>query len=221
MKTTKIANELRKGGELPVVSLPGRQVFHLLIEPVKPVPVAGRSSVPAGCIPLPPGPVALMTPARDLLELRPVAHSLQNTGSSPVLLEASYIEPGPWLLLVNLGGRERVRVNGALVPRFFRLKEKDCVRVDGAPVFHISIFHRPVIGSPQGKAVGRECPVCRLPVEGSQVCYTCPCGAVMHCEEDPDGLQCASLMTRAGCPACRQPVVLEEGFSYTLEAPDE
>jgi hypothetical protein len=95
------------------------------------------------------------------------------------------------------------------------LKERDQFRwVD--ETFHVAIFHRPQIGPCPADKVGKECPLCRVPLTADTRCYVCACGAAFHHEEDEQkGLLCVT--TLSACPVCSRPVRLKEGYSYTPE----
>jgi hypothetical protein len=159
------------------------------------------------------------TPCRVFLaasESDPAATDSDQDFQSPVIEPVRNQQRQPRLLMVQpeLG---RALVNGLPAPRVAVLKEKDIVCWNDEVSFHVTIFHRPKIGDPAPEAQGRECPVCRVPIEEKSRIYTCPCGVTYHCEDDrPDGLECAALRAPSGC-TCGRPIVLQEGYSFLPE----
>ncbi len=127
----------------------------------------------------------------------------------------------PLLLLLSAAGA-RVRVNGQPAPPVALLGVKDQVQVGGGPLLHVTAYHAARVGPAPEGLLGRECPVCRVPLAATTV-YVCPgCGAALHCEGEekgPDRLECARLSSE--CPACRAPVVMQEGWAYLPELADE
>jgi hypothetical protein len=124
----------------------------------------------------------------------------------------------PRLLITNLG-KHRVRINGRVAPRFAVARERDVIQAGNGVPLHVTIHSTPPIGSVPPGQIGKECPVCRVAFTAGCRCYTCVCGATMHCEDDKteDGLQCAQLRSTAGCPACKRPLIMIEGYSYLPE----
>jgi hypothetical protein len=139
-----------------------------------------------------------------------------------VLVEQVTQRRQPRLLLVRVGA-SRAAINGLPAPQFILLKERDSLRLDEDFLLHVTVYNRPAIGPAPAEWIGKECPVCRVPFTASSRCYICACGTVMHCDDNgkEDGLQCAQLRVRSGCPACQRPVVLEPGYSYLPEGIDE
>ncbi len=127
----------------------------------------------------------------------------------------------PQLLLLSPAGA-RVRVNGQPAPRVALLGVKDQVQIGGGPALHVTAYHAARVGPTPEGLLGKECPVCRVPLAGTTV-YVCPgCGAALHCEGEekgPDRLECARLSSE--CPACRAPVVMQEGWAYLPESADD
>jgi hypothetical protein len=122
-------------------------------------------------------------------------------------------------LLIKSIYPHRVRINGRLAPLLTVLAERDVFQLDGGMPLHVTVFAKPPIGTVSQDLVGQECPVCRVAFLPTSICYTCGCGASMHCEDDQkeDGLQCAQLRMTAGCPVCRRALILKAGFTYWPE----
>lgn len=132
----------------------------------------------------------------------------------PVLTQ----QHNPRLLITSLGNH-RVRINGRVAPRFAVARERDVIQAGNGVPLHVTIHSTPPIGPVPPGQIGKECPVCRVAFTADCRCYTCVCGATMHCEDDKteDGLQCAQLRSSAGCPACKRPLIMVEGYSYLPE----
>jgi hypothetical protein len=200
------------------------QQFHLLVAgnergsaESRPAPVAVAS--PAGVRPdalvVPPDPAWLIAPPKAPARLSTLR---AESGRACAILEP--VTRGRLsVLFCQRFGRHPVRVNGLPIPLFATLKEGDQLQIGSAFACYISLFNRPRLEDATPDRVGRECPVCRVPVALGVRCYVCPCGAVMHCEADgsEDSLQCAQLRARSGCPACQRPVVLEAGYTFLPE----
>ncbi len=126
-------------------------------------------------------------------------------------------------LLLARGRAKGVFLNGLPAPHFMLLRERDTLRLDEGFLLHVTVYNQPVIGPVPADWIGKECPICRVPLTATSRCFVCACGAVMHCEDDEkdDSLQCAQLRVRSGCPACQRPVVLEPGYAYLPEGVNE
>jgi hypothetical protein len=124
----------------------------------------------------------------------------------------------PRLLITSLGNH-RVRINGRVVPRFAVARERDVLQAGSGVPLHVSLHSTPPIGPVRPAQLGKECPVCRVAFATGCRCYTCVCGATMHCEDDKteDGLQCAQLRSSAGCVVCKRPLTMVAGYSYLPE----
>ncbi len=117
-------------------------------------------------------------------------------------------------LLVNFPAAVDPLVNGEPALHRVVLKLGDAFQWTPGLTVHVTVFRRPLLGTPPGAQLGRPCPICRVPLAAEASCYTCACGAVFHCEADAEvGLQCAQLSGE--CPRCRRPIVLEEAYDYT------
>jgi hypothetical protein len=114
-------------------------------------------------------------------------------------------------VLVRFPPDSTPQVNGEPAPPLAVLSPGDFFQWSSAGALRVALFAEPLIGPPPPSALGRPCPVCRVPFVASSSCVACQCGVVLHCEPDgPDALQCAQ-MSRA-CPVCHRPIVLTEGY---------
>jgi hypothetical protein len=157
----------------------------------------------------------------------PVGHpsSLTFTDPPQVLsevqagLDDAILEPfeheGRSYLTMVLPSNHSVRVNSALAPRVTVLRIGDWVRLNAGLLLQVALYNRPVIGPPGTEMLGKECPVCRLPLSTETTVYTCArCGAGLHCEgperDEQERLECAQICST--CPRCSSPINLTEGY---------
>ena len=137
--------------------------------------------------------------------------------SEVFILETVWENQSPQLLMLVPKGH-CARVNGDPAPPVALLKEKDEVAFDisSAHVAHVTVFNRPRIGSPPEKAIGKQCPICRVSVDRESTVYLCPrCDVPLHCEGEGKGedrLECARICSK--CPICATPITMQAGYSY-------
>ena len=125
----------------------------------------------------------------------------------------------PRLLILTSEAAE-FRVNGEPSPGVRLLGEKDQFRVDDEFLFHVTLWNPSRVGRVPSGADQRQCPVCLGDfAAGATACYTCDCGAVLHCEENPSGLQCAQATGE--CPACQAPIRTAAGYRWMPDSLDE
>jgi hypothetical protein len=200
------------------------QQFHLLVAGnerslAESWPGPGAAASPAGvradALVVPPDPAWLIAPPKTPARLSTLK---AESGRACAILEP--VTRGRLsVLFCQRVGPHPVRVNGLPIPLFATLKESDHLQIGTAFACYITLFNRPGLEDASPAWVGRECPVCRVPVALGVRCYVCPCGAILHCEvaATEDSLQCAQLRARSGCPACQRPVVLEAGYTFLPE----
>jgi hypothetical protein len=116
-------------------------------------------------------------------------------------------------LFVRFAEGASAAINGFPAPSFAVLAPGDFLRcASSATGYTVALFNKPQVGPPPETALGKPCPVCRVPFLAASSCVQCGCGAVLHCEENgPDSLQCARL--RPECPVCGRSIVLTEGYA--------
>ncbi len=149
-----------------------------------------------------------------------------DAGSCPspntILLEPILNEDRQPRLLVMTPPGLRLRVNDQHALPLSALSERDQFRFSEDRAFVVTLFHQPQIGAPPPKLIGSKCPVCRGLFTETSRCLVCQCGCGLHLEgekSDPNALQCAKAVSR--CPACKQMVTLQAGYSYLPEVPHE
>lgn len=148
-------------------------------------------------------------PKRPLLLTR--ADSISESG---VIAEPFFNQRHQLRLLLTFPSGVTPIVNGERSLHRVVLQTGDVFQWTTGLAFQMAIFNKPRIGRPTEDQVGKPCPVCRVPITKDSTCFTCACGAVLHCEADEvNGLQCAPLCSE--CPRCRKPIVLEEGYDHT------
>ena len=174
------------------------QQFYLFVEP----PAQAIEPVPVG-----PG-ISCVTAKENRLNL--VAAAADSPEDAFLIEPVTNRHGQPRLLLIN-PPHARTRVNGIVTPPVAVLKERDVVQFPEGLAAHVCVRHRPRVGAPPPGLLGRECPVCRVTFTAESKCYQCGCGAGLHLEDRPDGLQC--VQTRTEC-VCGRPIILQEGFSY-------
>jgi len=197
---------------------PGQRI-HLIRElssSVSSQPLAGAAAVTAHAVSIPSGTSWLVA----TLEGTPSVVTVRSSSATPFAsLEPLFTKQhNPRLLITSLGNH-RVRINGRVAPQFAVARERDVIQAGNGVPLHVTIHSTPPIGPVPPGQIGKECPVCRVAFTAGCRCYTCVCGATMHCEDDKteDGLQCAQLRSTAGCPACKRPLIMIEGYSYLPE----
>src|SRR6516162_4587722 len=102
-----------------------------------------------------------------------------------------------------------VRINAAPAPRVTVLRIGDWVRLSAGLLLRVALYNRPAIGPPGPELLGKECPVCRVPLSAETTVYVCAsCGAGLHCEgpdhAEQERLECARICS--ACPRCMTPV---------------
>ncbi len=135
-----------------------------------------------------------------------------------IALEAVASQGQDHLLIVTPSGHSG-RCNGQPLPRLALLTVKDQLQL-GDHLLHVTLFHRPRLGSPPADFVGRECPVCRLAITPETRIFICPyCDTPLHCEGEDrpkdERLECVYLGSE--CPMCHRALVLQEGYAYFPE----
>jgi hypothetical protein len=186
--------------------------FHLCIEadasessaggPVPATETRRRLEVPVGG----PSLLTLTDPPQVLPEVP--------TGQGAAVLEPVRHEGRSYLTMV-LPHNHLVRVNSAPAPRVTVLRIGDWVRLDDGLLLRVALYNRPAIGPPGPELLGKECPLCRVPLSAETTVYVCgSCGAGMHCEglerDEQDRLECARIGST--CPRCSTPINLTEGY---------
>jgi len=150
-----------------------------------------------------------------------LASQVTDDGRPVFLAEPLHSAGGFARMVVSCARNAVLRVNGSLAPRIVVVRERDAIQFNGCAPVYLAVYSTPPIGEVPQSAVGKECPVCRVPfIPGARV-YVCTCGAVLHCEDDKgdDGLQCA-LMTSGGCMVCKHPLILKAGYANLPEEED-
>jgi len=199
---------------------PPSSAFHLIIEPGLLAPAQWRtpdtadaSGVQRYVLPLP-GNVSIL---RAIPGEVPAVHTepLESPQHELILEPVLRLDSMFRLILVNPTNR-RLCVNGERAPRVSLVRECDQFHWDDTCVFHVSILHRPQIGPAPAEKRGKPCPICLAPLtdEPNTICYRCPCGTVLHLK-DPTGLECARVVN--ACPNCKQPITLEDGYTWLPE----
>jgi hypothetical protein len=148
-------------------------------------------------------------------------------GARDVVLETVTVGHRPALLLCvpdgvgeldggdPSGGRDgyhttaasRVRVNGQPAPAITMLRLADQIELGDGTVLHVSIHHRPLLGPPPARLIGKSCPVCLVPFESTTRVYVCPyCESAMHLEvaAHRDGSRGRSDGSPDGCEEHRE-----------------
>ncbi len=135
-------------------------------------------------------------------------------GDAKMVLEVVDAGPQPLVLVQQSPACEGApRVNGTPMPPLGFLRSGDQMLVRGR-LLHVASFTKPPVAPATAKMVGRECPLCRGPVDARDEVYVCPCGwGPVHWRSEPgeDGsnvLECATLLRE--CAACKRPMILEE-----------
>jgi hypothetical protein len=177
-----------------------RQI-HLLVERLSaPQKSPDRIEVPAG--------VCYLSPA----EGQPPHLSEHAPPSDEQALVLETVQDGRQTrLLVLSPAGQWPRVNGRPAPRLALLGERDQLQLSRDDhVLHVTVYHRPYLGPPPEHLLGKDCPVCRVPLLKDTRVYVCTCGAAVHAEGDEkskdDRLECLQLSP--DCPVCNTPVVL-------------
>lgn len=140
-------------------------------------------------------------------------------GEEHCLLEPLWQEQRPQLLLVSRYAG-RVRVNGPLVPQLYLLSERDQLQLDDGSLFHVTLYHHTVVGSPSAERIGSGCPVCRTAIAASERVYTCQqCGTAIHLQGDetPPETRLECALTVSTCPACQQKIDVTAGYTWQPE----
>lgn len=133
-----------------------------------------------------------------------------NPESKGVFLEPVLGESKPQLLLIDRGDHG-IRVNDQRMGGIALLNAGDQFKIGVGPAIEVSLFHRVMIGAPTREQVGKQCPVCLCAIEEDARVLSCPCGAVIHMEEEgEDPLECA--LSISDCPVCGQSLTLTEGY---------
>jgi hypothetical protein len=190
--------------------------FRLLLDPL---PLAGEVASPATVAEL----ATLSVPAG-------VSYLTVVPGEPPRLEDHPPADGGAFALeAVGSRGQDHLllvspvdhpgRCNGQPLPRLALLTVKDQLQL-GDHLLHITLFHRPRLGPPPADFVGRECPVCRLPITPETRIFICPhCETPLHCEGEDrpkdERLECVYLGSE--CPMCHRAIVLQEGYAYLPE----
>lgn len=121
-------------------------------------------------------------------------------------------------LLALCPSEDAVRLNGAPAPALAALDVKDELQLDARTVLHVTRYRKPYVGPPPEGLVGKDCPVCRTPIESdTTVCLCVNCAAGLHLEGEERGddrLECARLES---CPACGETLRLDEGYAFVPE----
>lgn len=184
----------------------GNQELH--VGPASPGADAWRVGAPEPALRLPFEPSILSKGAEERLVLAEAPPTAEAAG---VRLEP-FVNPARQLrLLARFPEGAAPRVNGEPAPRLVVLAPGDTFRWAGGGSVRLTLYVRPAVGPPPAVALGKSCPVCRMPLAAGSICYTCICGVVMHCEPDSEaGLSCAPLSRE--CPVCKRPIVLAEGY---------
>lgn len=187
---------------------PVKQSIHL-------TPVEGPSAeatprpIPAA-IELESAPQWLCGPA-DQTQVQPAALTAGKAPDSAALVEPVPDPSNRLGLLVHFPEGSTPTVNGEPGLSWALLAPGDMFQWHGGDTFRVLLFNKPLIGPPAKAAVGKRCPICRVPITEGTTTVTCLCGAVIHCEPDgPEALQCAQLSS--ACPVCHRPVALTEGY---------
>lgn len=175
--------------------------FHLMAEPAGDGPI-----------------VALEVPADTLTALetdeagRLVTRGVEVAGELCFELLAA---GGERHLVMHVPPQRNVRVNGSEALPHHVLGVGDEVRVDERLLW-VSAHSSPHLGPAAGEHVGRECPICLLPIEPEQIVVACVwCGAVYHHGRDNanlDELQCGRTIST--CSVCMRPLVREPGWQF-------
>lgn len=163
---------------------------------------AGVSAEAAQEYVLPPHPSSLVRRGAGGPELLP---HVSSPGTDVIAFEPLPQRPSGSRLLA-LTASDALRLNGQPAPQLVVLKANDFVQWGADVAFHVDVVRRSVIGYPPPEWIGRPCPVCRVAFGSTDRTLACTCGALVHCEEREDKLQCAQL--RRACPACQKPFTL-------------
>lgn len=109
------------------------------------------------------------------------------------------------------------RVNGSPLAPLSLLRSGDQMLIDGQ-LLHIATYCRPPIAPASQDHVGKECPLCRGPVDSGDLVYVCPCGwGPVHCKSavkasGEQALECVTLLRE--CTACKHPLILDERWEH-------
>ncbi len=161
---------------------------------------------------------------RDLRYLR-----VKNSGIPELDKEATRPGAGIAIEVVDTGARLALlvlrlsrnaiapRVNGFPVAPLSLLRSGDQILIDGH-LFYIATYCRPPIVHATDDHIGKECPLCRGPVDHDDLVYVCPCGcgpvhsksAVRPSPEQT--LECVTLLRE--CAACKRPLILVERWEH-------
>ena len=185
--------------------------IHLLTEPVNRPSASppGASAAAARALPV----------AFKLIRLRVAAHpegltmvaATEPGHPDDLRVEPFYNRHHQIRLLAWFIETVSLTVNGVPAPRLMVLAPGDWFQWLPGLVVRVALFSRPRIGPPPPAFLGKECPVCRVPLTAGSQCYSCLCGVVFHYEMAVEGgLQCAQMLRE--CPVCQRPVVLAEGY---------
>jgi hypothetical protein len=181
------------------------QELHLLRQIDEPL----HSATPGSGLPIP-------APIRLAFAPRWLDCDAANPEQVGVLLEPVLDQRKQLRLLALFPAKSAPVINGEPGLHFALLTPGDVFRwAEGAP-YRLVLFNKPSIGAPPEAALGKPCPVCRVPFAASTTTVACQCGAVIHCEPDgPDALQCAQMS--GTCPVCRRRLVLTQGYAAGFE----
>lgn len=110
-----------------------------------------------------------------------------------------------------------LRVNGYLAARLSLLRSGDQILIDGH-LLYVATYRRPPIALATDDQVGKECTLCRTPVDAGDRVYICPCGwGPVHWQsavgpKRKQSLECVTLLHE--CAACKRPLILEERWEH-------
>jgi len=184
-------------------SVAARGAFHLLSC------AADRSD--RSVLPIPAGGVGLVGCASSGARAARDAHDPRAVTCEPLARH------GQELLLIACGARAQLELNGLPAPRVAALRPGDELRLGpAAPLLFVDFYREPpfVIAGPEH--AGRQCQLCRGPIEAGRRVLACDCGALTHADPreerepapGPESLDCA-LRT---CTGCSRELVTEAGY---------
>ncbi len=190
--------------------------FHLLIEAVD---AAQPDAALVGSMEVPEEGVAVLELSGDTPRLVPCDAAMPEDFELAFSV-ARY--DGRAHLVALPGHRCRALLNGDKPPPFDVLELGDEILLESLRL-HVSLHLRPYVGPPRHEDVGRECPVCRVPIEregdDAVVIHVCPhCDGIVHLratlEGESEPLECIALSS--SCPTCGNPILAEdeEHFAY-------
>ncbi len=118
--------------------------------------------------------------------------------------------------LAMIALKEGLRVNGLPATPFSVLAVKDSLVLSAGSLSYVTERFRPFIGAPADGLIGKKCPYCRIPVQGTSRVVTCRCGAPYHWETaeshpdvpDADRLKCFEKVKT--CLSCNRELTTEE-----------